>query len=298
MLWFAACLPSLCFATMLTLNDTTPGNAAGAVGQQSGDATPGTQGSDAAEFMSDDASESQDTLSSMGIAVMAHRVPATIEWKGRDAFSMIIAKPDSDDDSEEEEHEESTAAAAAVAAGEEAQQIEVTSSDEEDGVEIDIQIVEASSQEASTPTAGSEVDVEAAKDGAKPAFSGRLDEIESIVRSAMGAAIAQGTGATASGGDEYGLTGRVEYTRLPTIDAPTDVFSGIYIGSFGPHGPEVLHVHRTMVDGEEWVYGELPIACMIFLLEGKKKRNIDYCLPLAAQCGPYITLNFNFCRQR
>jgi len=45
----------------------------------------------------------------------------------------------------------------------------------------------------------------------------------------------------------------IRYTRVP-LDAPrTDPFSGLFIGSFGPHGPELLQVQRTIFEGEEAV---------------------------------------------
>jgi hypothetical protein len=31
------------------------------------------------------------------------------------------------------------------------------------------------------------------------------------------------------------------------------VFAGLFIGSFGPHGPELLRLQRGLVDGEEAV---------------------------------------------
>ena len=37
--------------------------------------------------------------------------------------------------------------------------------------------------------------------------------------------------------------------------AITDPLAGLFVGSFGPHGPEALEVHRVTLDGEEAVVG-------------------------------------------
>lgn len=58
-------------------------------------------------------------------------------------------------------------------------------------------------------------------------------------------------GAVGAGTDSgvLGLKGRVHYTRLSPTDAPTDLFSGVYLGSFGPHGPELLQVRQHPGEG-------------------------------------------------
>lgn len=46
----------------------------------------------------------------------------------------------------------------------------------------------------------------------------------------------------------------VSYQRIHMDpSAGTDPLSGLYLGSFGPHGPELLRLDRTLVDGEEVV---------------------------------------------
>lgn len=43
------------------------------------------------------------------------------------------------------------------------------------------------------------------------------------------------------------------YKRIPLDHPKTDPLSGLFLGSFGPHGPELLQLERIMVDGEEMV---------------------------------------------
>jgi hypothetical protein len=88
-----------------------------------------------------------------------------------------------------------------------------------------------------------------------------LKEIENMVKAALSS-----TDATVNIIDDItkddaisstiaGLEGRVIYSRLKVPEIHTDAFDGIYLGSFGPHGPEILQVSRTKVDGQEWVQG-------------------------------------------
>jgi len=48
--------------------------------------------------------------------------------------------------------------------------------------------------------------------------------------------------ASIPGGDN--LEGEVMFTRLPVEECSADPFSGYFMGSFGPHGPELLHLSR------------------------------------------------------
>lgn len=76
-----------------------------------------------------------------------------------------------------------------------------------------------------------------------------LEEIESMVKKALiGASSKVNTNVA-------GLEGEVSYRRLKVPKVTTDIFQGIYIGSFGPHGPEVIQVERNLIDGKEWVFG-------------------------------------------
>lgn len=46
---------------------------------------------------------------------------------------------------------------------------------------------------------------------------------------------------------------RIQYSRIPTDLPRSDPFTGLYLGAFGPHGPELIQLNRTMMDGEEVV---------------------------------------------
>lgn len=49
------------------------------------------------------------------------------------------------------------------------------------------------------------------------------------------------------------LSGTFNYWRLP-LDLPkTDPFNGVYLASYGEHGPELLRLYRETIDGEEVV---------------------------------------------
>lgn len=50
------------------------------------------------------------------------------------------------------------------------------------------------------------------------------------------------------------VQGNVMYTRLPVGLPRTDPFHGLYLGAFGPHGPELLYLNRDQdEDGSECV---------------------------------------------
>jgi hypothetical protein len=202
-----------------------------------------------------------DTLSEMGLGAVAQRVPATIEWAGRDAFTFVVSEDLKLFEDKEEQGDNSTKTEVEASSEIEIidlsqeQVIEILQQEERKNITKTKKNKPASSQQDDD---NNEEASAAKKSGKKPAFSGRLDEIDAIVRSAMGQAIAEGIGATVtppSLDGVLGLTGRINYTRLTTNDTPTDVFSGTYLGTFGPHGPEVLRVARATIENEEWVQG-------------------------------------------
>ena len=45
-----------------------------------------------------------------------------------------------------------------------------------------------------------------------------------------------------------GLEGTTLYSRIATDIPKTDPFTGLYLGTFGPHGPEVLQLQRSVTE--------------------------------------------------
>lgn len=93
-----------------------------------------------------------------------------------------------------------------------------------------------------------------------------MKELEEMVRAALGKSRDQeGSNVsspakfspkeTSTSSEVAGLEGEVTYRRLRLPSKSTDMFNGLYLGSFGPHGPEVISVARGQVEGEEWVFG-------------------------------------------
>jgi hypothetical protein len=81
------------------------------------------------------------------------------------------------------------------------------------------------------------------------------EKINEIAKRAMGLALAQGMTTAAQGdvtSDRWGL-GQTTYQRVRLNSfVKTDPFNGLYLGSFGPHGPELLHVTREVEGGQEF----------------------------------------------
>ncbi|KAK9809054.1 hypothetical protein WJX72_008588 [[Myrmecia] bisecta] len=79
-----------------------------------------------------------------------------------------------------------------------------------------------------------------------------------------------------------GLHGSLRYTRIPTNFTKTDPFDGLYLGAFGPHGPELLQIGRQKMEGEEWVVatkvtGDLnvPAGEMTFKAKVGRQHRLD-----------------------
>jgi hypothetical protein len=45
----------------------------------------------------------------------------------------------------------------------------------------------------------------------------------------------------------------LSYRRISVDKSTSDPLTGLYLGSFGPHGAELLNLTRSVVDGEETV---------------------------------------------
>jgi hypothetical protein len=178
--------------------------------------------------------EGPSTLSEMGLGAVLHRVPASIEWRGRDQFILDVpttsSSAEANDDVEEGSNREGGGRGGGAA-----------------GVRERVAAVLDAGR-----SAGSRGEVGGKKDAASGKENESFFEVERLVRDAMGQAIAQGIGAV-SVGDVVGVTGRITYTRIPLDDPPTDPLTGLYLGAFGPHGPELLRLARETFEGEEWV---------------------------------------------
>ncbi|KAL4854555.1 Protein EXECUTER 2 [Chlorella vulgaris] len=83
------------------------------------------------------------------------------------------------------------------------------------------------------------------------------DQLNEIARQALRLATAQALGvggAADTAANRWAvLEGRTTYERLDLSKVvKTDPFSGLYVGTFSSHGPEILQVSRQMEDGREW----------------------------------------------
>lgn len=71
------------------------------------------------------------------------------------------------------------------------------------------------------------------------------DELADVIRSAARGALDMLQQGFAS---PFCLEGTTLYSRIRMDTPKTDRFSGLYLGTFGPHGPEVLHLQRSIAE--------------------------------------------------
>ena len=174
-------------------------------------------------------------LSDMSHA-LSKRVPADIEWIDRDTFSLVV------DEIKQQEILHNP----------------IGLTEEENDTNRNL----LTEEEHSATTSALQDDDDDDDDGDDEEEPETLKEIETMVKAALSSA-----DPTVNIMDDVqersleptssiaGLEGKVTYTRLVAPTVTTDVFQGLYLGSFGPHGPEILEIKRVKLDGQEWVHG-------------------------------------------
>lgn len=85
-----------------------------------------------------------------------------------------------------------------------------------------------------------------------------------------------------------GLEGTTLYSRIQTDTPKTDPFTGLYLGTFGPHGPEVLHLQRSIT--------EVCIRPTLCVLESSQDSFWFLCIDYgAAATSEKPAVHFNAC---
>lgn len=83
---------------------------------------------------------------------------------------------------------------------------------------------------------------------------------------ASSSSVIEGSAATENG---VTVPRKARYTRVLDASAPADVFSGLFLGSFGPHGPELLQLSRGAdEEGEEQVRARDRVFLLAFFVLG------------------------------
>lgn len=95
------------------------------------------------------------------------------------------------------------------------------------------------------------------------------------------------------------ISSLIRYKRIPVDRSKgTDPLSGLVLGSFGPHGPELLNLTRTIIDGEEVVQAmkltgdaNVPAGSVSFRAKTGRKHRLEARdvypdeLGIMARCG-------------
>lgn len=85
-----------------------------------------------------------------------------------------------------------------------------------------------------------------------PAQAAKAAAAAAKAASASRAASGKDASSSSTSGAQLGAT-RISYGRIPTDLPRSDPFCGLYLGAFGPHGPELIQLSRGLQDGEEVV---------------------------------------------
>uniref|UniRef100_A0A061RFB5 Protein executer chloroplastic-like n=1 Tax=Tetraselmis sp. GSL018 TaxID=582737 RepID=A0A061RFB5_9CHLO len=213
-----------------------------------------------------------------GDAAHTVRVPATLVQITRDQI-MIVPEPPaggSGNDAGVPEPRDSAITGARVEKDDSESEDEgqrmsfkvVTDSGETISIQLDSSLKEALDQNADSETWGRVADaVSEMQERISPAGGPKAsrEELADSIRTAIEELISDsededGMGDAGDSPDALSITrAQAEpstYMRLDTEAVPTDPFSGLYLGAFGPHGPELIRFSRTVgEDGNTYVEG-------------------------------------------
>lgn len=158
--------------------------------------------------------QDQQVVTTTSVPIPFQRVPAWLEWEGRNVFTLNV--------------------------------------DSDSSLLKDLnvkQVLTASGHSSLSPANGPDdlKDIE----GSGSAFS--PEKWTKVLKDVVGSAIEQTM--TDGFGQIVGHQSSVSYRRLTQTFVQTDPLTGIFVGAFGPHGPEILQVSRLTKDGVEWVEG-------------------------------------------